>query len=227
VSEIKYGGFSIEFPEFETFNKYLISRDTVHIYYQGSMVLYALPYQRETFINDVSIDFRKYFHYFMAERNSQKGLFFPSLLDTAKRKWLLKDSVLAIGNIKDYKLNELLAYDSLIMRTISPDSILMEKYISINAYKGKLIDTVECSFSFRMGNFPYSLSPSLDSTNFWKLIKIRMVYNSRYCPEMKTDIPKQIWTCELFQQKLTDINLKKIAPFFLIAKELYMEKTPK
>lgn len=224
ASEIKYAGMAVEFPEFEATKKYTIFRDTVHFYYQGNMVLYAFPYIHETFKNGISIDLRKSYEYFMVEQNTQKGLFFPSLLDTAKRQWLLKDSILAMRNIKDYKLNELLAYDSLINRTISSDSVLMEKYISINAYKGKLIDTLECFYSSSIRDFPYSLSPSIDSLHSSKLSKIRMVYNSRYFPQMKSVIPTQVWTYELFQQKLPDSNMKEIFGFFLIAKELFRQK---
>ena len=224
ASEIKYAGMAVEFPKFQTIKDYNIFRDTVHFYYQGTMVLYALPYTHETFKNDVSIDVRKSFEYLMVEKNTQKGLYFPSLNDTAKRKWLLKDSVLASRNIKDYKVAELLTYDSLINRTITSDSELIEKYIPLNAYKGKFIDTTYLFFSSGLRDIPFSFSPSLESFHSRSLTKVCMVYNPRYYAEMKSDIPRQVWTYELFQQKLPKGNLNEISSFFLIAKELFNQK---
>ena len=222
--EIKYAGMAVEFPRFETINNFTIFRDTVHFYYQGNMVLYALPYTHETFKNGVSVDLRKSFEYLMVEQNTQKGLYFPSLNDTGKCKWLLKDSVLASRNIKDYKVAELLTYDSLINRIITSDSELIEKYIPLNTYKDKLIDTTDLFFSAGLRDIPYSFSPFLESIHSRSLSKIRMVYNPRYYPEMKSDIPRQVWTYELFQQSLPELNKKEILSFFLIAKELFKQK---
>jgi hypothetical protein len=160
----------------------------------------------------------------MVEQNTQKGLYFPSLNDTGKCKWLLKDSVLASRNIKDYKVAELLTYDSLINRTITSDSELIEKYIPLNAYKGKFIDTTYLFFSSGLRDIPFSFSPTLESFHSRSLSKVRMVYNPRYYAEMKSDIPRQVWTYELFQQNLPEINKNEISSFFLIAKELFKHK---
>lgn len=222
--EIKYGGFSVEFPIFETSKKHTTFRDTVHIYYQENMILYALPYIHESYKNNIYIDHKKSYEYLFVEKDNQKGLYFPSLNDTTKCRWILKDSLLVSRNIKDYKLNELLVYDSLIMRTISSDSVVKEKYISLNAYKGKLIDTLECYFALREKDFPYSLSSSFDSMHSRKLTKIRMVYNSRYYATIKSNIPKQVWTYELFQLELPDKNKQDMIDFFRLAKKLYREK---
>lgn len=224
ASEIKYAGMAVEFPQFLTVNKFTISRDTIHFYYQGNTVLYAFSYIHETFKNGVSVDVRNEFRYFIVEQNSQRGLYFPSLNDTAKRKWLLKDSLLEKNNIKDYKVAELLTYDSLINRSITSDSELIEKYIPLNIYKDKFIDTTDLFFSSSLRDIPYSFSPFLESIHSRSLSKIRMVYNPRYYPEMKSDIPRQVWTYELFQQSLPENNRNEISSFFLIAKELFKQK---
>lgn len=222
--EIKYAGMAVEFPSFETINKLTIIRDTVHFYYQENMVLYAFSYIHETFKNNVSIDHGKSYEYFMVDQNSQKGLLFHSLNDTGKCKWLLKDSVLASRNIKDYKVAELLTYDSLINRTITSDSELIEKYIPLNTYKEKFIDTTDLFFSAGLRDIPYSFSPFLESIHSRSLRKVRMVYNPRYYAEMKSDIPRQVWTYELFQQSLPENNRNEISSFFLKAKELFNQK---
>lgn len=223
-SEIKYAGMAVEFPQFLTVDKYMIFRDTVHFYYQGNMILYALPYTHETYVNDVSTDVRKSYEYFMVNQNIDKGLFFHSFNDTSKRQWLLKDSLLATRNIKDHKFQELFTYDSLINQTISSDSLLIEKYIPFNAYKDKFIDTTDLFFSVGLKGLPYSLCNILDSIHSRSLIKVRMVYNPRYYAEMKSDIPRQVWTYELFQQSLPENNRKEIFSFFLLAKELFKQK---
>jgi hypothetical protein len=67
---------------------------------------------------------------------------------------------------------------------------------------------------------PFSLSPYLDSMKSSKLSMVKLIFNSRYHTEFKTNIPKQVWTYELFnseKDKYFDDKLKLMS----IAKVLF------
>ncbi len=222
--EIISGGFTVEFPMFETASKIQLFRDTIHFFEQGNMILYAFPFTYESFKSNISQDQRKSYHYLMVEKFSEQGLYFPSLQDSTERQWVLKDSLLAAKNLSDKRFQNLLVYDSLIKRTFTPDSMLLEKYIPIHAFKGKIFDTTECYFSAGLRDFPLSLSTSMDSVHSRKLRKIRTVYNSRYFADLKSNIPKQVWTYELIQENLSEGMYQEISNFFLLAKQYFLEK---
>jgi hypothetical protein len=148
--------------------------------------------------NNILIQDKLDYSYFIVHSGKQDGLYFNELTDSLKYVWLKKDSVLLIKNIRDNKFQDLLIYDSLIYRKLTKDSILTEKYIPKSVYKGNFVDSTYFTYSNKIKDIPFSLSSYLDSFHSSKLAKVKLIFNSRVHPESKSIIPKQVWTYELF-----------------------------
>lgn len=185
-------------------------KDTVHIYYYNTDVLYYIPYKKTVETEEKLISEEKKYSYFIYTKDSSSGFFFSSSEDTVSPKKLSVDSFL-------FRRAYAAKFDLQNKRIISVNEdkfkgVVIEKYVPENIPNETTYDTVMFYFDNRMNDVSFSFSDTIDKAKGKKLFKIRLLYNEKFSQQYQMMMPQRELYFEI--QKLPVKNSKSIVHFF-------------
>jgi hypothetical protein len=159
--------------------------DTLNIFYNGDIIIYAVPHSRETSNltfdkkgnqnNEKLLKRETLYTYFIYKKNDSLGFKYDSISDSRKKEFAV-DSFL---NLKAFRNAVFYSKNDSLIETISKagSNILIEKYIPKIKYDESYNDTTYFYFTDKLTNIDYSFSRELDSIKNLKLVKVRFIFN--------------------------------------------------
>ena len=229
-SGVKKISFITTFPEVKFTGELFYLHDSAILFYSGNYFVYKLPFQTgeirtDTIKSDMADSVLIYieptgigYKYFAGKKEDKYCYLFNSLNDKTGLKKHSVDSIIARWGIGTLDIN------AVIKNAVLIDSVSDQINNNITkVYSPKIIkddgDTIILYFTNHIKETDFSLSKSIDSSNRFKLYKIRVLYNQKLSQTQNMAMPKRELSFEI-----NELNAKNDTEILDLFKRLKSNK---